>query len=345
MERPRKETMTGTAAARLGLADLFDPRRRFDVRTRDVEYRRDGAESWLATVYQPDGPGPFPALLEIHGGAWNHNDRFQNAELDAALAARGLVVVAIDFHLGTQAPYPASIADLNYATRWLKTRAEEFNATAEALGALGYSSGGHMAMLSAMRPHDHRYAALPLGGGQGAEGSATHGQGDGTRGGNGRGVGARGIDSQHLSVSGAPGRRIDASLSYVIMGWPVLDPLARYRYARDLGRADLLDSHHRYFGDEATMDEANPQRILERGEAVELPPALIVQGADDDILSPRTAERFVEAYGRAGGTIELALYPGAGHGYARDPGPNTSRTLDTMASFIARQLTAIDRGW
>ena len=285
------------------VADLYDPKRTFDVRWQDVEYRRDGSESWLARVYQPQGDGPFPALVEVHGGAWNDNDRTQNAPACEALAASGLVIASIDFHLGTQAPYPTSIADTNYATRWLKACAADFKATPEALGGIGFSSGGHMIMLSAMRPNDPRYAAQPL----------------------------------------ASGEDTDASVAYVIMGWPVLDPHARYLHAKGLGRQRLLDCHHRYFGDEATMQEANPQQILERGESVELPPALIVQGADDDVLSPRTAERFVEAYGKAGGIIELAMYPKAGHGYSRDPGPNTDRTMDVIKSFIARQLAATDR--
>ena len=86
------------------------------------------------------------------------------------------------------------------------------------------------------------------------------------------------------------------------------------------------------------MREANPQLILERGESVELPPALLFQGADDDVLPPRAAERFAEAYAQAGGLIELALFPGAGHGYARDEGSNTRRTVDLVKSYVARQL-------
>jgi len=74
-------------------------------------------------------------------------------------------------------------------------------------------------------------------------------------------------------------------------------------------------------------------------------PALLLHGVDDDVLAPRTAERFVEAYARAGGVIELAEYPRAGHGFAREPGPNAARALDLMKSFIARQLGAIAAGW
>jgi len=285
------------------IADLYDPTRTFEVRSRDVVYRQDGSVEWLARVYEPQGPGPFPAVLEIHGGAWNNNDRLQNAPLDEALAASGLVVVAVDFRLGSEGAYPKSIADVNYATRWLKAHAADFNATPEALGGLGLSSGGHMIVLSAMRPRDPRYAELPLDG-----------------------------DTE-----------LDGSLAYVMMGWPVNDPLARYHHAKSLGRAEMLENHHRYFGDEATMREANPVLILERGEAVELPPALLFQGANDDVLAPRMAERFAELYGKAGGLIELALFPNAGHGYARDGGPNTRRTVALIKSFVARQLAEYGR--
>ena len=137
----------------------------------------------------------------------------------------------------------------------------------------------------------------------------------------------------------------DASLAYVMMGWPVLDPHARYVHARALGRDNLLQSHHQYFGDEDTMREANPQLILERGEAVALPPALIFQGADDDVLAPRTAERFVESYGSAGGLIELTKFPHANHGYSRQGGPNARRTIDVLKSYTARQLAAREAGY
>jgi acetyl esterase/lipase len=297
---------TGNAASgtttlpRLG--ELYDPTRTFEVKSRDVEYRHDGTRSWLARVYEPQGPGPFPALLEIHDGAWNNNDRLQNDPLNEAVASSGIVVVAIDFRLGEDGRYPASIADVNYATRWLKRHAGDFNAVSEGLGSIGYSSGGHMNMLSAMKPTDPRYASIPL--------------------------------------DEAPD--LDASQAYVIMAWPVIDPLARYQYAKGLGREGMVENHHRYWGDEAAMIDGNPQMILERGESVELPPALLVQGADDDVLAPGMAEKFAHSYGKAGGLIELALYPGGGHGYMRDPGPNTDRSLAVIKSFIARQLQAID---
>jgi hypothetical protein len=57
------------------------------------------------------------------------------------------------------------------------------------------------------------------------------------------------------------------------------------------------------------------------------------------------AERFVTAYARVGGPIELGKYHAAPHGFAREPGPSTSRALAQMKSFVGRQLEALAAGW
>ena len=52
----------------------------------DVEYLRHGELSLLARLYRPDGPGPFPAIVDVHGGAWTMSDRLGNAPIDRHLA-------------------------------------------------------------------------------------------------------------------------------------------------------------------------------------------------------------------------------------------------------------------
>jgi acetyl esterase len=274
----------------------YDPTATYDVQSVDVEYRREGDSVWLARVLQPRGEGPFPAMLDVHGGAWANGDRLMNESSDLALAASGIVVAAIDFRTSRDAPHPAAMQDINYATRWLKCHASDFNASGDTVGGAGWSSGGHQLMLSAMRPK--AYSDLPL----------------------------------------AAAGDLDASLHYVIMGWPVLDPLARYRLAEGRGNEELMANHRAYFGDEAGMEEASPPHVLARGEAVELPPALLVQGANDDALPRMMAEEFAEAYSLAGGVFELAKYPGEPHGFLRQPGPNSDRALALIKSFIRRQL-------
>ena len=289
-------------ATTAGSTVRYDPGASYEVKQHDVEYRNDGARSFLARIYQPQGPGPFSLLLAVHGGAWQGKEAFgeepeQNEGTHINLASGGLVVASVQFRTSQDAPHPAAMEDINYATRWLKAHARDFDASAETLGGAGWSSGGHQVMLSAMRPK--QYATLPL----------------------------------------ADASEQDASLAYAIMGWPVIDPLARYRLAQSRANEDLMGHHMAYFGSEEGMIENSPPHILKRAEQVETPPALLVQGAADQSLARMMAEEFVELYSLAGGVIEMGKYPGEPHGFLRQPGPNTDRAMAQIKSFIARQLT------
>src|SRR5665213_1846278 len=151
--------------ARLGAKTAYDPAARFDVQVSEVELRKTAAgRTLMARIYQPAGAGPFPTILDLHGGAWNAKDRHAEEPMDRALAASGVLVVAIDMTLAPEAPYPACIQDANYAVRWLKFKAATWNGETSKLGVYGSSSGGQVAELLAMRPRDPRYNAIPLSG-------------------------------------------------------------------------------------------------------------------------------------------------------------------------------------
>src|SRR5262245_31553620 len=147
------------AAGALG----YDPNARFDLAVSEVELRRNSAGRMLmARIYQPKGAGPFPTVLDLHGGAWNRKDRLAEEPMDRALGASGLLVVAVDMTVAPEAPYPACVQDANYAVRWLKANAANWNGDASQLGVYGSSTGGHVAQLLAMRPRDPRYGAIPF---------------------------------------------------------------------------------------------------------------------------------------------------------------------------------------
>ena len=280
---------------------VYNPNGEFEVETHEIEYRHDQGESWPAIVYQPQGGGPFPLLLDVHGGAWNGGDRTSDQAMDRVLAASGIAVVAVEFRLAPRHPYPAQVVDVNYATRWLKTHASDFKGDPESVGVLGSSSGGHTSLLSAMRPSDPRYAALPLGG----EG------------------------------------QVDAGVRYVVATWPVVDPYARYFFARDRENQRLVQATEAYFLTEDAMQEGNPHMILQRGEDVSLPPVLIIQGTEDENLPVPTTEQFAAAYSRAGGEMKLEIFPGMPHGFANRPGPESERALKLIKSFVARQIAEV----
>ena len=129
----------------------------YDFDVEDVEYLRHGDKPLLARVYAPRAAGPFPALVECHGGAWCQSDRLTEKVRHEFIASHGIVSVALDFRSGSTDPYPASVQDINYAVRWVKANAAKLKTAPDMVGLSGQSSGGHLAMLVAMRPHDPRY--------------------------------------------------------------------------------------------------------------------------------------------------------------------------------------------
>src|SRR5882762_10359975 len=142
---------------------VYDPAAKFELKVSEMEFRRNAAGRMLmARIYQPQGAGPFPTLLDLHGGAWNRKDRLAEEPMDRAIAASGVLVVAIDMTIAPEAPYPACVQDANYGVRWLKSKASGWNGDAAKIGVFGSSSGGHVAELLGMRPRDKRYSAFAL---------------------------------------------------------------------------------------------------------------------------------------------------------------------------------------
>src|SRR5262245_64214363 len=133
-------------AAGFKTAARYDPGAKFDLKVTEVEYRRTKAgRTLLARIYQPVGTGPFPTVLDLHGGAWNAKDRKAEEPMDRAIATSGVLVVAVDMTLAPEAPYPACVQDANYAVRWLKMKAATWNGDPSKIGIYGSSSGGHVA--------------------------------------------------------------------------------------------------------------------------------------------------------------------------------------------------------
>lgn len=280
-------------------ASTYNPDARFDLVVSDVELRRNGAGRMLmARVYQPKGKGPFPAVLDLHGGAWTRKDRLAEEPMDRALASSGLLVVAVDLTLAAEAPYPACVQDANHAVRWLKANATRWNGDVSKLGVYGSSSGGHVAELLAMRPHDPRYCTIP--------------------------------------VEGAPD--VDASVSWVAMRSPPSNTIARYENAERRKNETMIQSNRTFFSPWESIHEGNPQEILDRGEKVALVPFLIMQGALDDNVLPAMQEKFAETYRAAGGQCDYRLFADSTHEWVAEPGPQTDKARTTVKEFIARQL-------
>jgi acetyl esterase/lipase len=103
-------------------------------------------------LYLPDGAGPFPALVAVHGGGWQQGVRSQFQHWGPYLAARGYGLLAISYRLakkGTKA-FPEAVHDVVAAVRFLRAKAAEFRLDPERLGYFGASAGAHLAALAAL---------------------------------------------------------------------------------------------------------------------------------------------------------------------------------------------------
>jgi acetyl esterase len=281
--------------------------------TEDIEYAKPAGKPLLLRFFRPEGRGPFPAVVELHGGAWHHGDRLVEKNRHEALAERGVAVASLDFRHGVEGAYPLGVADINYAVRWLKSRARDL-AIRPDLAISGQSSGGHLAMLAAMKPKDARYTAQAL--------------------------------------AGSPAT--DASVRCVVMSWPVINPLSRYRMAKRAAAAgnawanDLIAGHDEFWRTEANMADGSCTLILERGEKVATPPALWLQAPGDNVHDYRDPEspfdgnepqRFAHAYKKAGGEIDLVYFEAPLRWTSIAPtSPPAIQAFDRIAAFLKKHL-------
>jgi len=281
----------------------------YDVDIADVEYLSHGDTPLLARLFKPRGSGPFPIMVELHGGAWVRGNRENGNAANEALAKTGVIVAALDFRMPPVAPYPASMADIHYGIRWCKTQAAAWNGRPDRIGAMGTSSGAHQAMLLGMRPNDSRYAVLSL-------------------------------------PAGAA--EVDGSLGCVILVSPVIDPLGRYLYAKGLrddctppeGMGERTPAmHEQYWQTEESMAEGAPARILAGGERTSLPPALFLARSYEAAHPRPDGEEFVRQYRKAGGQIDETIIEGEGDGLLHDlASPVGKQVLEQMSAFIQQHL-------
>ena len=90
----------------------------------DVEYLRHGDRKIMARIFKPEGKGPFPCFIDLHGGAWNNGDLNDRTGLGEYLASRGVVMPTLNFRHGPDG-YPTTLADIHYGIRWVKAHANE----------------------------------------------------------------------------------------------------------------------------------------------------------------------------------------------------------------------------
>jgi acetyl esterase len=120
---------------------------------RNIEYSRAGGRALQMDAYVPEGPGPFPAAIIVHGGGWVAGDRRWNVEpLFRPLLEAAFACFSISYRLATDPSlFGVAIDDVAEAIRYVRAHAPEFNVDPAKIVLLGESAGGHLASMAALR--------------------------------------------------------------------------------------------------------------------------------------------------------------------------------------------------
>lgn len=118
-----------------------------------------------ADLYRPDGAGPSPAVLLIHGGGWTGTDgRWQMNRIARKLVKRGYFVMNATYRLAPAYTYPAPVDDMREAIRWMRSHAKEQGIDPERIAAFGYSAGGYLAAMVGFTEEPDSIRAVVSGG-------------------------------------------------------------------------------------------------------------------------------------------------------------------------------------
>src|SRR5262249_42103061 len=256
---------------------------------------------------------PLVGVIDAHGGAWNRFDRTVGVHHGRGLAAAGVVVASLDFRQGPDHKHPTASADVAAGVRWMRAHARGLGVDPARIGLAGQSSGGHLALLVAVRRGAFDQAGVPI----------------------------------VLPDGSLDPRSGDDSVAFVLAQYLVTDPLARYESglkraqeppqpppAFDANR--LVASHQAYFADEAAMADASVTRIVSSGEARALPPVWLAHAEIDDNVPAEITEAFVRAYGKAGGRVGRGHFSRARPGYLQHAGAATDKCIALMRDFIGK---------
>jgi acetyl esterase/lipase len=120
------------------------------IRTqRKIQFAASAGVPLTLNLYQPLAPGKYPAVIQIYGGAWRFGTPDSNEEFSRYLAARGYVVVAIDYRHAPKYPFPAQSSDIRAALEYVKEHVLELEVDLGHIALIGRSAGGHLATLTA----------------------------------------------------------------------------------------------------------------------------------------------------------------------------------------------------
>src|ERR1043166_9020195 len=118
----------------------------------DIEYGKAGDVSLKMDAWIPEGKGPFPAVVLVHGGGWNHGDKADNFRwVFEPLSKAGFAWVSVNYRLAPKYRYPAAIDEVVQSIKYVEAPKHEYKVDLKRVALSGESAGGHIVAYIAAR--------------------------------------------------------------------------------------------------------------------------------------------------------------------------------------------------
>ncbi|HEX3626319.1 MAG TPA: alpha/beta hydrolase, partial [Verrucomicrobiae bacterium] len=114
----------------------------------DIQYGEAGGQKLLLDAHVPNGTGPFPVLIIVHGGGWMSGDKEGDIVPVLAAYATNFTWFSVNYRLAPNGRWPACFDDLQTAVHWVKKHATEYQGDPDHIALIGYSAGGHLVTLA-----------------------------------------------------------------------------------------------------------------------------------------------------------------------------------------------------
>jgi acetyl esterase/lipase len=266
---------------------------------RDLVYSHRPDGDLKLDFIAPQGQGPFPLVVCIHGGGWHIGSKGGHHRMMRLLADHGYAAATVQYRLAPKHKFPAQIDDVQDAIRCLRDHAAEYRIDPERVAALGDSAGGHLALLAGLLDPKDRLGETAKTSQTSAKVKAVvnyYGPSDlrsfkSTPQGNQALKAALGVDGRGMLVQ-----------------W--------------LGSDDPKTP---------ILAKASPITYISAGDAA----VLTLQGGIDSLVLPEQAQALHASLEKAGLVHKLVILPKAGHGFA---GVDRDRTDRLTLEFLDQVL-------
>ena len=285
-------------------------------------------------LYRPaNTSAPHPLVIYVHGGGWQsghtrHSGAFENwPGVLASIAARGYVVVSLEYRLSGEAPFPAAIQDVKSAIRWLRTNAAEFGIDKQRAVIWGGSAGGQLAALAgtscgvaALEPPGSAAAQRPEPGA--------------TTGGSAPGAGSTGHAKPAMSPTPAPSATAESDCVQGVIAWYGIFDFSTL--STQTGGTN--GGPGRYLG--CALAKCSPQALAAAGATTYLdakdPPTLLIHGVNDHTVPIQQSRAYLAALRAKGVRAELIEIPGVDHSFiGATPEATRAASLQALNASLA----------